>query len=370
MHAEKIIEIKKLGIRPTIDIEVANDNHIFYANGVVAANSHAVLYAETSYLCMWVKCHFPLHFFCSWLSMANDKQKPLEEVAELIQDARLYDINILPPSMFLGNDNFVIEGGDIRFGLGNIKGVGFSKVEKTFNTVSIIETECQKKLSEMAWYELLIFLLPQLHKSAINNIISCGALSKFGMQRKEMLFEYQRASMLTDREVAWIKKQNFNNITDAFEGLIKSGIPNKKRVETIRSVHILLKNRPEALVDSIDWVSGVEHGLLGVSISCSKLDGCDTSGVNCSCETFAKTELKSIIMALQIDRVAEWRAKVENSKPMCFITAHDNTGSIEISVGSKQYDENGFLLFSGNTVIFSGYKNKGGKFAVNKVTQI
>lgn len=332
--------------------------------------AHAVGYAETAYWCAIPKTHFPLQFFCSWLSMSGDKQKPREEISELVQDAKTYGIDILLPSMFIGNDNFIIEGDKIRFGIGNIKSVGFSKVADTFARARIVENECGKLLANMNWYELLIFLLPRLHKSVINNLISCGALSKFGMNRREMLFQFNRVSALTERELVWIRQQKFTSLVEAMSALYQSEIPNKKRKETIKSLYLVLENPPEKFEDTVDWVSGIEHELLGVSISCSKLDGCDTSAVNCTCGEFANTELKSIVMALQLDRVTEWKAKTPDAKPMCFITAHDNTGSIEVSVSSNEYKENGFLLFVGNTVILSGYKNKKGSLAVKKVTQI
>lgn len=332
--------------------------------------AHAVGYAETAYWCAVAKAHFPLQFFCSWLSMSGDKQKPREEISELVQDAKGYNIDVLLPSMFVGNDNFIIEGDKIRFGIGNVKGVGFSKVADTFARVALIEAEVEVTLANMNWYQILIFLLPKLHKSVVNNLMACGALSKFGMNRKQMIFEFGRVSALTDRELNWIKEQKFTSIIEAMAALYQSSIPNKKRKLSIESLYKVLESPPEKLEDSVDWVSGTENDLLGVSISCSKLDGCDTSAVNCTCDGFADTDLKSIVMAVQLDRVTEWKAKTPDAKPMCFITAHDNTGSIEISVSSSEYKEYGFLLFVGNTVILSGYKNKKGSLAVKKVTQI
>jgi DNA polymerase III alpha subunit len=333
--------------------------------------AHGVEYAETAYWCAYAKAHFPVQFFCSWLSLAGDKQKPREEVRELIQDSKAYGIEILPPSIFIGNDNFIIEGkNSIRFGAGNVKSVGYSKVAETFSRISVIEQEVGKSLTNMNWYEVLIFVLPKLHSAVVNNLISCGAFSKFGMMRQEMLFDYHKTSTLTEREIAWIKTRGFTNIIEAVEGLMSSGIPNKRRVETIRSMYLLLQKPPEKLEDSVAWVSGIETDLLGVSISCSKLDACDTSAVNCTCADFPTTELKSIVMALQIDRVSEWKAKVPDAKPMGFISAHDNTGSIEVSISSNEYADNNFLLFVGNTVIFAGHKSKKGSLSVKKVIQI
>jgi len=332
--------------------------------------AHAVEYAETAYWCAVAKAHFPLQFFCSWLSNANSKQKPREEISELIQDAKAYGIDVRLPSLLIGNENFIIEDKELRFGIGNVKSVGFSKVTETFAKAAAVETAIGKRLAEMSWYELLIFLLPKLNKSVVINLISCGALSNFGLTRQKMLFEYNKIEPLTDRELKWIQSNKFDNIVEAFSGLISSGVANKTRVKKIVSLHLLLEKPPEKLEDTSDWIAGVEHDLLGVAITCSKLDSCDTSAVNCTCANFPNTNLESIVMALQLDRVTEWRAKTENAKTMCFMTAHDKTGSIEISVSSNEYEENGFLLFVGNTVIISGYKNKKGSLAVRKVLQI
>ncbi len=331
--------------------------------------AHGTGYAETAYWCAYAKAHFPIHFFCSWLSMAHDKQKPLEEISELVQDAKSNGIDILGPSLFVGNKNFVIEDKKIRYGIGNVKGVGNSSVVETLLKIHDIEVQLNKPISTMSWYEMLVYILPKLKKSVVSNLIGVGALSKYDMHRNQMTYEYLRVSSLTDRELDWIKSGNFSNIIDAIASLHKSSIPNVKRKVVIESLKNELITPASKLNDTIDWVSNVEETLLGISLTCSKLDGCDVSTVNCSCKDYKESSQKNIIMSVQLSRVSEWRPK-DRPDPMAFLTGRDNTGSVEMMVSQKEYKEYGFLLFQGNTVIVTGTKNKDGKFIVKKVTQI
>jgi DNA polymerase-3 subunit alpha len=61
--------------------------------------SHAVCYGLTGYHTAYIKAHFPVAFFTSWLRNARHKQDPQQEVFELVNDARLFDIDVEPPDL-------------------------------------------------------------------------------------------------------------------------------------------------------------------------------------------------------------------------------------------------------------------------------
>jgi DNA polymerase III subunit alpha len=339
--------------------------------------AHAIGYGKTSYQCAYAKAHFPLHFYCSYLANSGDKANRREEVRELISDSKSFKLDILSPSIFIGNENFVLEDGKIRFGIGNVKDIGGSKVTQTLIKIAEIEGSVGKRLKDMSWYEMLVNVLPELGSKVVNNLIAVGAFSNYGMSRSEMLYQYKKVcgsgpktTHITDTELKWIKANKFNDIISAVKGLIAAKVPNKKRIISVESTLDLLEKPRENLSDSVQWASGVEEELLGTSITCSKLDGCDTSTINCKCGEFSDCSLRHIIMGLQIDRVTEWKPKVAGAKPLAFVTAHDETGSVEIMVPADQYSDNGFLLFVGNTVIFTGFKNKRNSLQVKGITQI
>lgn len=333
--------------------------------------AHSVGYAETGFWCAYAKAHFPLHFFCSWLSFANEKMKPKEEVSELVKDAKLFGLDVLGPSVYKGNANFSIENGNIRCGIGNVKGVGAKNVEKFLKTVGQIEANIGKPLSQFTWGEILFHLTPEVSKTVINNLIGVGAFSNFGMPRQQMLFEYQKFSgvKFTDKELSFIQTNKFASLQDALDGIYQSKILKDKKAETVKNTLMMVKNPPTEYKDSIQYISTIEEDLIGISITCSKLDACDTSAANLKCKDFKSYNGKNLSFAVQVDRISEWRPP-NMEKPLAFMTVSDETGSLEVMVDSKTYEELSFLLFTGNTIVISGFKNKKGNLTAKKVSQI
>ena len=80
MHSEKIIGIKYVGAKPTMDIEIDNDDHIFWANGIATSNSHSVSYALCAFMSAYAKVHFPKEFYTAYLYFAKEKPKPQQEI--------------------------------------------------------------------------------------------------------------------------------------------------------------------------------------------------------------------------------------------------------------------------------------------------
>jgi DNA polymerase-3 subunit alpha len=90
--------------------------------------SHAVAYSVIAYQTAFLKKYYPAQFFAALLGTEiNNKEK----ITSYIQEAKEFDIEILPPdvneSLWLFN---VIGNTRIRFGLGAIKGVGEGAVEE------------------------------------------------------------------------------------------------------------------------------------------------------------------------------------------------------------------------------------------------
>ena len=79
MQARKIKSIKKIGYLPTMDIEVDNESHVFYGDGIATSNSHAVAYAVNSYWSAYRRVHSTKAFFTAWLEYAHEKQDPHQE---------------------------------------------------------------------------------------------------------------------------------------------------------------------------------------------------------------------------------------------------------------------------------------------------
>ena len=75
MDKTKIKSVKYVGSLPTMDLEMENKSHTFFANGLGTSNSHSVEYSVISYWDGWLKYYYPLEFFASYLTYAGDDKK-------------------------------------------------------------------------------------------------------------------------------------------------------------------------------------------------------------------------------------------------------------------------------------------------------
>jgi DNA polymerase-3 subunit alpha len=89
--------------------------------------SHAVAYSVISYQTAFLKKYYPAQFFAALLGTEiNNKEK----ITAYIQEAKDFDIAILPPDVNESLWLFNVIGDTIRFGLGAVKGVGEGAVEE------------------------------------------------------------------------------------------------------------------------------------------------------------------------------------------------------------------------------------------------
>jgi DNA polymerase III alpha subunit len=97
---------------------------------IISSPGHAACYGVTGYYSAYIKAHFPLAFFTAWLKNAHHKQDPQQEVFELVNDARLFDIAVEPPDLLTLEPHFHTDGKVVKFGLAGIKGVGEAQIQK------------------------------------------------------------------------------------------------------------------------------------------------------------------------------------------------------------------------------------------------
>lgn len=331
--------------------------------------SHAISYAITSYQCAYIKAHFPLQFYCVWLSMAEEKIDPQTEISELINDAKSNGVKIFGPSLFKKNANFQIFDNAIYFGISNIKDIGEKTIINIFDTIKSAEELLGKSISDMSWPELLFNVLLKIGKTSASNIICAGAVSNFNMHRNQMLYEYNKILKLSKCEMLNFLGYTHDSTLLRLEQLLIDKIPRGKRVEVVQSIIKSLKEPPNELVDELRWIVNVESDLLGIPVSCSKLDDVDKSMINCRCAEFDMTNIRSLIFGVKIDRATEWIPPGTES-PMCFITLSDDTGSVEGFLNVDDYIENKSLIFQDNVVLVTGFKNKKGNLTIKKVSQL
>lgn len=344
--------------------------------------SHSVAYAILGYWSAYIKTHFPQRFYTSWLSFAKQKQDANEEKRELVNDAKINGIDIRGPDLRSLNIDFEPDGEAIKFGIGNIKGIGEAMIEKL---VFVVKNEVEPKIgstSSWTWYDFLTEFSRRVSTTVVKALISSGSLSYMGISRTRMLYEFEVWNALTEKEQNWIIEQRptFSDLLSAMSELQKpkkegGGVANKNRAAKVADSIKSLVNPPHSLKDRPDRIAFDEEQLLGIAISFNQIEACDTREANTSCRDFADGKDDDyMVFAVSVDKVREITTKTGKSpgQKMAFLVVSDSTCSLDNCViFPDAYAEFGVELVENNTVLLQGSRdNKKGSLIVNKVWSI
>lgn len=334
--------------------------------------SHGVSYALLGYWTMWIKTHFPLHFYTSWLTHAKHRLKPKDEIKKLVSDAKYNGIVVQAPDLSLKPlpAEFAIHNKHIFFGIRDIKKIGDSQLKKLVTELEHAEKEVGKSIDQWTWYEFLIRLSPKLGKTVVHGVISVGGLDFFKLPRRRMLFEYNTFEELTDREKAIISSSACTSLGEALESLLNEKII-EKRLAIIKSLIITVKNPPASLEDSPIWVNKTEQDMLGIPLTHSQNTG-EAYDIDTTCREYNDGKKGTMILSTTISNVKENTIKKGPSKgeKMAFLDVEDDSGTMSVVAFSKEWGQYNNILYRGNTVVLTGYRSKQDSFVINKARQI
>jgi len=168
--------------------KIADDSSKYSFNA-----AHAYSYSALSGACIFLKQKYPLQFFCSLLKQAKNEPKPIEEICKIHEELHLFGIKLLPPCLMKSQNDFSIEGPNIRFGLSSIKGISDKTVVALHNFKNVDANRFQ------------------IFESAANAEISTGVLSALiqagcmddvlaGATRSSLVLQAQLWGIFTDKE--------------------------------------------------------------------------------------------------------------------------------------------------------------------------
>ena len=346
--------------------------------------SHAISYAYNAYLTAYTKAHFPHEFFTSYLKHAIGKPDTYWEVHELVNNAKIMGIEIMPPSILHMNEEFQLIERRPTYGITNIKHVGSSVFKKMLRDVH----ENNIELSECDWDCFLLRVSPFVNKKAFESLILSGAFDCFEISRSRMQHHFNTIKEFTKREIEWLVSYKKNNpdttVSEAMQEMIEASkttsknrpIFRRSRIPNIEGLLSAYNNPGYELYDSPSWIAKKEEELLGISLTCNKVDEYDTSNATCTCKEFIDgfNSQYGISIGVQIDSVREWTIKKGKAKgeQMGFITASDVSCSLDnITAFSEEWAKFKKMLYEGNTVLIGGVRDKRrGSFLVKKVKQL
>ncbi|MEG1715524.1 MAG: DNA polymerase III subunit alpha [Lachnospiraceae bacterium] len=287
--------------------------------------SHAAAYAVVSYQTAYLKYYFPTEYMAALMTSVIDNST---KVSEYIYACRQMGIQILPPDINLGEGNFSVDHGNIRYGLAAIKSIGRPVIEAI-----VSERETNGLFRD---FKDFIERLSgkEVNKRTIESFIKAGALDSFGGTRKQFMVVYVQ---LVD-QVNQTKKSSMAGQMTLFD---LADEEQKKEFEV---------QLPDVGEYPKEMFLSFEKEVLGVYISGHPLEEYEEKWRTCISattldfqldETTGKTKVrdgaKEIIGGMITTKTIK---HTRNNKTMAFITVEDLLGTVEVVVFPRDYEAN------------------------------
>ena len=216
--------------------------------------SHATCYAWVSYQTAWLKAHYPSEFQASNLTQNISN---MEEMKEIMADCRKAGIKVLSPDVNESAAQFSVNSkGDIRFGLGGLKGFGD-------NVVTAIIAEREKAGLFVDLYDFIERTGAMVGRKPLETLVYSGALDSFGLKRSQYFLPGRSGDLFIDELVRYSTLFR-NDMMDSSSSLFGD-------VEELKPVRPEPPMMPETLDDTLEILQK-EKEYVGMYLSAHPLD--------------------------------------------------------------------------------------------------
>jgi DNA polymerase-3 subunit alpha len=278
--------------------------------------SHAAAYAMISYHTAYLKTHFPLEYMAALLEA--DLGRFDDVIKDTLECERL-GIQVLQPDINKSGLYFTVEENSIRFGMGSIKNVGSDIVRM------IVKEREEKGL--FTSLDDLIFRLSnkKLQVKTIEYLIMAGAFDTFG----------DRKALISILPSIFERGKKFSQL--ATMGQIDLFANNN----ATSTVTYPATNVPLDIKTPVHEILHWEKDLLGMYFTSHPLDNLKeffiTKKVTNIKELKEKKNNSLVVLGCLITKVK--RITTKSDQRMAFLTVEDKTGSIDVLVFPKTYEE-------------------------------
>ena len=303
--------------------------------------AHAVSYAIVAYRTAYMKCHYPREYMAALLTSVLDSSV---KVAEYIAECRDLGIRLLPPDVNESDADFTVEGGNIRFGLAAIKGIG----EKFIHQLMAERAENGRFLSLEDFCRRMNG--KDLNRRAAESLIRSGAFDGTGAVRRAML---QGLDLIME-SVAGEGRRNIDGQLDLF-GMATEG-------ETPAAQGIRL---PDVSEFTPQELMAMEKETTGLYLTGHPMDdyreavrraGAVPIGAIMSdfaeegAHSFADNQYVTIAGVVQSKRTRT----TKNNTLMCYVQLEDDTGGMELIAFQRALDAGGGYLTENAALLVKG----------------
>ena len=138
--------------------------------------SHATCYSWVAYQTAWLKANFPAHYMAAVMSSS---QNNITDITKLMAECKQLGVPIKGPDVNYSRQLFSVDiDGNIRFGLGAIKGLGENAAE------AILEEREKNGMFKDVFDFVHRIKIAIVKKSGLESLALAGALDSFGLRRE------------------------------------------------------------------------------------------------------------------------------------------------------------------------------------------
>ena len=290
--------------------------------------AHAACYAMIAYQTAYLKAHYPA---CFMAALLTSDQSNLDRIAIEISECQRLGIKVFPPDINESFPDFGVsrEDGNIRFALAAIKNVGTSSAETIWE---------ERKKGKFVSLENFVTRISQqyLNKKVIESLAKSGALDSMGERNQILASVEQIINYARSRQ-----EKEASGQLDLFGGT------SEDVVLPIRLVEVLPASKKQRLA----W----EKEFLGIYLSEHPLSEY-TDLLRQKTRPISEFEEKDSGKEARVGGIISSVQKIltRNSETMAFIKLEDLSGSIELVVFPKVYQQSIFLWQEGKIIMIQG----------------
>ena len=303
--------------------------------------SHATCYAWVSYQTGYLKAHYPAEFQAANLSRNLSN---MDEIKKIMDDCRKSRIRVLNPDVNESDSGFTVnKEGNVRFGLGGIKGFGDNIVKAI-----IAERETNGTFTDL--FDFTERMAGTVNRKAFESLIYSGAFDSFGYSRSQYMLPCQSGDTFLDALVRYADQYRKDKVdsSNSIFGEMEEAKPIRPEMPAMRGE----ENEMEMLKREKELVGMYlsSHPLDKYSFEIENFTTGSVASINDlinSCEEAKKTMKISVAGYISSSQTLS----TKTGKPYSKTVIEDKEGSYEIALFGKDH-ENFMNYLQPNTAVF------------------
>lgn len=292
--------------------------------------SHSAAYAVLAYQTAYLKANYRAPYMAAKMTAEMDQK---EKLAVYIEENRQEGIQTLPPDINRSDVDFTVDGGNIRFGLAAIKGVGRGAIE------AILEARRQGPFKSIFDFCRRIDTAV-VNRSCIEALIQAGAFDSLHPNRARILAALDSAIAAAQRAA----RERATGQTSLFAFTEQGELEEDPELPNVPEMDLKKK-------------LALEKELLGVYLSDHPLrhvQECIAPYEPTPIAELSELEDRQEVTIAGIVTAARRKISKRSGKEWMQFTLEDLTGSISVSLFPKVFEEYGKLVEQERILVVRG----------------